>query len=199
MAYGIKGLVDKFSVFGVGVTLFGGYFLVKNLGFWELDIAGELIFPIAVVLFGVSLLLDALKKPSKSRFQVTHNGNTVREGATQNHYTVDGEHFECANSFGDVTRTVALPRLESGEITCSFGDLTVDLTGCREFAEDCSIEATCSFGQLTLLVPKCCRVEPEASTAFADFSTKGCPDPNADITISLDANVSFGHIEVQYI
>ena len=199
LVFGIQGLVEKFSAFSVGATLFGGYFLVKNLGFWEFDLAGELIFPIAVVLFGVSLLLDAMNKPNKSRFRVTHNGDTVHEGATQNDYTVDDAHFECSSSFGDATRTVELPRLESGEINCSFGDLTVDLTPCGEFAEDCSIEADCSFGQLTLMVPKRCRVVADTSSAFADFTMKGHPDPDADRIICLSADVSFGHIAVHYI
>ena len=198
LIFGIQGLVSKFSFFSVGSTLFGGYFLLSNLGFIQLDL-GDMVFPVIVVLFGLSLLADALRKPKKPRFRVSHNGKKVENQKTQKYYTVDGEHFDCSMSFGDSSQSVTLPRLAGGEVCCSFGDFTLDLSGCEEITEDCAIEATCSFGELTILVPARYQVVPESTTAFASFDTVGTPDAAAVGTIHMECTVSFGQIVVRYI
>ena len=197
LTYGIKELLDKFSVFGVGVTLFGGYFLVKNLGFWEFDLAGELIFPIAVVLFGVSLLLDALKKPKKHKFSVVHNGNTNKKPHSKCSES-DG-YFVCEQAFGENTHYVEAQTLQGGQIESCFGSVTVDLTGCQNLGEECIIEADCSFGNLEIRVPRRFRVEPNSDVAFAYLDFSGEPDSETVGVIRLNADVSFGHIEVQYV
>ena len=89
--------------------------------------------------------------------------------------------------------------LRSGEISCSFGEYTVDLTQVAEIAEDCTLEANCAFGQLTLRIPKCYALHQDNSTFLAGFDISGHPDPNPRGTIRLEANASFGEIDVQYI
>ena len=203
LVFGLDGLFSRFSFFRLGCTIFGAYFLVSNLHIWELSIASELVFPFIIVLFGISLLVDALQRPHKPRFRVRHNGETICDPdgnpKTKSHYRADGEHFECSLSFGETIRLVALPRLSSGDVSCSFGELTMDLSACEEIADDCRINARCSFGELVFLVPKHYRIEPDSSTAFASFSVEGHPDPNPAAVIRMDANVSFGQIEVRYI
>ena len=203
LVFGLDGLFPKFSFFRLGCTIFGGYFLVSNLDIWKLSIAGELIFPIIIVLFGISLLVDAIHKPRKPKFQITRNDDNIcdQNGKTapKSHFNVDGDAFECSVSFGDSARTVTIPRLSSGDISCSFGDLSVDLSGCAEIAEDCKLAASCSFGELTILIPRKYRVEPNSSTSFASLSFEGHPDPDPISVIHLDATVNFGNIEIKYI
>lgn len=197
LIYGLAGIFPKFSVFNLGISLFGGYSLVHNLGLWQLDIAEELIFPICVVLFGIGLLVDALRKPRKPKFSVTHrggNGNKTKCDC-RNYET----SFECELSFGSNTHHVTLPLLENGEANCSFGELEIDLTGCERVSEDCEIEANCSFGELRLLVPKRFAVQTESSTAFAAVDFSGQPDSTPEGVIHLEASVSFGAICVEYV
>lgn len=197
LVFGIKELMDKFSVFGVGVILFGGYFLIKNLGFWEFDIAGELLFPIAILLFGVSLLLDALKKPKKGGFSIVHKGDTSKKPRSKCS-EVDG-YFTCEQAFGENTHWVGADPLQGGEIETCFGSLTVDLSGCVAVGENCVIEADCSFGELTILVPRKFRVEPHSDTTFASLDISGHPDSEPAGVIRLNADASFGQITVRYI
>lgn len=203
LVYGLDGLFKKFSFFSLGCSLFGGYFLIQNLGIWELDIGGELVFPIIIVLFGISLLVDALRKPKKPRFQVTHNGvNLCDENGsskTKSHFATEAHCFDCSLAFGENTHYIDIPLLQRGEISCSFGELTVDLSGCEDVFKNCEIEASCSFGELVLLVPKRFRIDPDSSTAFAGMEIKGQPDPEPQGIIRLDASVSFGNIEIRYI
>ena len=201
--YGLFRLLPRFSVFNFGCVLFGGYSLIHNLGFWKLNIAGELVFPIAVVLFGLGLLIDALRKPNKPKFRISKNGVKLCDEngnqKTESRFSTDEDAFECSLSFGEKTHEVLLPRLNYGSISCSFGEMTVDLSGCEEISEDCQIDAKCSFGQLNLLVPQRFRVHADSHTAFAGLSIKGQPDPAPQGIIELDANVSFGEIQVRYI
>ncbi len=197
LVYGFAGIFPKFSIFNFGVALFGGYFLVHNLGFWQLDIAGELIFPICVVLFGLSLLVDALRKPRKPTFRVTKRGGNSDK--TKCNCRNTGSGFVCDLSFGENTYNVELPVLSRGEANCSFGNLVVDLSGCAAVAEDCHIEANCSFGELVLLVPRCFAVNTDNSTAFAAVNFSGHPDSAPTGVIRLEANASFAEILVKYI
>lgn len=197
LVYGLRAVLQKFSFFGLGCALFGGYFLIENLGFWKLDLGSELIFPIIVVIFGLSLLVDALRKPKKPRFVINHNGGNT--GKTKSTFETNGEHFDCSLSFGENTRFVTLPRLSSGTANVSFGELVVDLTGCEEITNGCEIDANCSFGQLVLKIPRSCRVVSKTGTAFGAVEFVGHPDSDAATDIVIDGRVSFGEIEVQYI
>ena len=201
LVYGILGLTKRFDMLCTGCALFGGYFLVANLGIWHLNIGKELIWPVLLVLFGLFLLVDALRKPKKPRFHVTHTNNGIEEpvNATQNVLHTDEDCFTCSLSFGDADRLIVMSRLSEGEIECSFGSLTVDLSGCEEITNGCRIDADCSFGELIIKVPCKYRVEPDSDACFGNFAVSGHPDETPAGTIVLDADVSFGSITIQYI
>ncbi len=201
LVMGTAGLTKRFNFFSLACTLFGGYYLISNLGFLHLDIGGELIFPVILVLFGISLLMDAMKRPKKPRFRITHKNGHASQGdhTPKSTCTTDGETADCNLAFGDGVHTIDLPRLSHADINCSFGDLTVDFSGCEEVSEDCTVDASCSFGNLTLLIPKRFRVVPDTSTVFADANFQGTPDPMPAGTIRLDGSASFGGITVRYI
>ncbi len=196
LVYGLRGL-RRFSVFSFGVALFGGYSLIHNLGFWTLDIAGELIFPIVILLFGLGLLFDAMRKPKKPKATFRHNGGDNKKAHSS--LTEDKEHFDCTVRFCENTYSVTLPRLSSGDASVSFGELTLDLTECEEIADDCDLDLSCSFGELCLLVPKSCRVVTDITTAFGSVEFSGHPDPDVRAVIRLDGSVSFGSIEIRYV
>ena len=196
LIFGVEGLFHSFSFFRIGLMLFGGYFLVENLNILELNIGNELLFPIAVVLFGLSLLVDALKKPRKSQWRVMHNG---KEKKTHSAFTVNDESFDCSLSFGEQNYQVENAFLSGGRADVSFGEMTVDLTACQQVAEDCRIEASCSFGELRFLVPRRFRVEQSVGSSFADVDVKGHPAAETQGVIRLDGSVSFGEITIQYI
>ncbi len=195
---GLKGLFHKFSFFNLGCLLFGGYYLVENLGIWQISIAGELIFPIIVVLLGISLLADALRKPNKPRFRVIHQGPN-QSTKTHCECSNESEGFQCNVSFGEREHRVVLHRLVEGDACVSFGELTVDLTGCQSIGSNCTVSANCSFGSLKLVVPKRFRVEPQSNTSFASVQSHGQPNADSDGVIYLDANVSFGEITIEYV
>lgn len=195
LIFGLWGIFPKFSFFRTGCFLFGAYFLASNLNLLSFTLGKELLLPIFLLLFGLSLLADALRKPKKPSFHITHNS----KGDKKSHFTKDGETFDCSLCFGENEHFVTLPRLASGNINCSFGELQIDLSGCKELAKHCRLDASCSFGELDILVPRRYRVESNACTSFGDISFRGQPDADPDGIIRLDGNVSFGEIEIRYI
>lgn len=191
MVFGLFGLYPRFSFLRAGCAFFGGYYLLGN--FCALPFGKNLILPILLVLFGLSLLTDALRRPKKPTFII--NGKKHQK----NTFSCEDEQFLCDTSFGENRRNIQLSRLSGGEASVSFGELTVDITGCEEFAPDCRLELTCSFGELELLVPRSCRVEHTDSSAFASIELKGRPDPDAPNRIFLNCSANFGEICIKYI
>ncbi len=195
LVFGLFGSLPKPSIFPIGCLCFGTYFLLNNLDLLPFAFGKEMLFPVFLLMFGLSLLLDALKKPRKFRIHATRNGKEIHRGDL----SLGEESFECTTSFGENHHVIELPRLSAGEASVSFGELNVDLRGCQEIADGCRIELDCSFGELRLLVPRSCRVKPASSTAFAAVDIQGEPSADAQVTVDVDCDVSFGEIQICYV
>ena len=197
LVFGLQGLSSKFSFFSLGSVLLGGYFLLNNLNVVTLDL-GDMIWPVIVILFGLSLLADALRKPKKPKFHITNRGDNKNRTPVKD-FELGEDSFDIDIAFGEASYDIPLPRLDRGDIDCSFGEVVVDLSECEEVAKDCLIDADCSFGEIHLRVPKKYFVRPSESTFCASVNVIGQPGPDTKGTITLDADVSFGEITIQYV
>ena len=198
LVYGLNELLRHFSFFPLGCTLFGTYFLLSNIGVGIPKFSSDLLFPIAIVLFGLSLLVDALRKPKKPVFKVTHKGDSSK---TTSDFFAKDEEFSAVLTFGEMKRDVILPRLSNGTVECTFGEMTVDLSGCKTLAPDCRVDITCTFGEVTLLVPGKYRVETESQStnALGSFEVQGHPDPEPQGVLHLETAIRFGEITLRYV
>ncbi len=196
LTFGIYRLCRRFNFTSIACTLLGGYFLLKNMNLINWNIDAELILPTLILIFGLCLLVDAAKKPKKPKFYIKKRGTNSK---MKQDFDQNGEYFHAAVSFGEARHAITLPRLSDGKVSCSFGELTLDLTGCADFAPDCTIDVGCSFGKLNLLVPRTCRVQCDGGTSFGGIETVGAPDADCTRTIHLTGGVSFGEIEVRYV
>lgn len=192
--FGIFGLFPRFSFFRFGCAFFGGYFLLETGGLLGNTMHEGLMIAIIVLLFGLGLLFEALRKPSKGTFHMA-----LPFTRRNNHCTYDGGHFDCATSFGENHYLIQLSPLAGGSAEVSFGEMTVDLSGCVDIAPNCHLQLSSSFGDLELLVPRSIRIEPASSTAFASMDIKGDPAPDAVHTITADCRASFGQITIRYL
>lgn len=195
LVFGLWGLLPRFSFFRFGCLLFGAYYLLEEFDILPFAMGKEFLLPTFLLLFGISLLTDAMRKSEKRHFSFTHN----MKNSKRSHCNVTGDHFECNLSFGENCYMIDTPQLHHGEVSVSFGELTVDLSCCEKIAPGCSIDANCAFGQLNLNVPRRYRVEADASTAFGNFQVTGTPDAETEAVINLDASVCFGEICLKYI
>jgi len=194
--FGFWGLFSGFSFFRMACTLFGGYTLADKIFGFSFDIEGKLIWAILIVLFGISLLADALKKPRWGKFiRFGKKGSELNN----KHYKRTEDTFTLSGSFGDIRQKVTLNTLRKGEVNVSFGDYTVDLSEVSSVSADCCIRSSCSFGELVFLVPKRYLVIVKRNTSFADLKIKGKPDAQPVGQIQLIGNCSFGEITIKYI
>lgn len=195
--WGIFGIYPKFSFFRVGCLLVGGYAVLDH---WQLlpgKLGSELIIPICLVLLGISILVDALKKKGRSRWHFRHNGKD--KANKQDDLKLDKESFSYHSKFNSGHQYIHLPLLSYGEVHTNFGDCTVDLGGVEALAPNCTLEAHSNFGDLTLLIPKRFAVRPSTSTNFANITIEGSPESPVAGEIFLEAHASFGDITVQYV
>ena len=204
--FGLFGLYPKFSFFRLGCTVFGAYFLVDKLVPMELPIGGELIIPVILILWGLSLVADALRKNKKSGAHLYYNGKQVYSKEKGKPSTKGGgsfstgeDSFVCSGSFCDEHYSIALAQLVEGTAEVSFGELSVDLSEVESVSDSSTINANCSFGELILKIPRRFRVNMNKSGAFSQLSQHGEPDDNPKGIINLNADVSFGEITVEYI
>ena len=144
LVFGFFGIFTKFSIINLSCIIFGTSALLNKLHIISVPIGKELFLPALLLLFGLSLLVDALRKPMGHRFSFRHNG----KNAKRSHCDIKDGRFECNSSFGENRYIINTPCLEHGEANVSFGELTIDLSGCQEIAPDCTIEANCSFGEI---------------------------------------------------
>ncbi len=200
--FGIWGILDiqgwklkRFSFFRLAMILLGGYYLVYNLGFAQARFNRELLLPGCLVLFGVSILVDALQKRNKGGFKIVHNGHAINKGGD---FFEEGDSFRCNVSFGENSKTVRLPLVRRGDMEANFGELRVDLTQCA-LADGCVLNAECSFGEIQITLPRSCVLSSDASQAFGSVEYHGAPDPDASTKVYLQGSANFGQISVQYI
>lgn len=194
LVFGLFGLYPKFSFFRLGCALFGGCFLLNLFELLPFHLGKQLLLPFFLLLFGLSLLVDALRKPKKGSFHVKRSGKVPGVPLVYH-----GQQFSCETSFGENSCLIQMPRMSGGSAKVSFGELTVDLRGCETITNGSVLSLDCSFGELTLLVPRHCRVEPASETAFASVDVEGSPASDADITLCLRCHVSFGQITLRYV
>lgn len=196
LVFGLFGLYPKFSFFRLGCALFGGYFLLDN--FFSFSLGRELLLPAYLVLFGVFLLVDTLKRPKHGRHFTFNNVQNAASSAGSA-LTLTDDGFSCETCFGSNNYLVQVPCLRSGHASVSFGELHLDLRGCEEFAQDCVLDLDCSFGEMQLLVPRSCQVKVLEKTAFASIDVEGSPAPDAKVTIRAKCDVSFGELRIIYV
>ena len=197
IVFGLFGLFPKFSFLRLGCALFGTYFLLDRLNAMPTYLGRDLLLPAVLLLFGLSLLVDAIRKPKKPHFSIVHNGKTVSDSVCE--CNIGEDTFSINTAFSEKSQVIDLSYLRCGEVDISFGHMTLDLTQIGVFSPDCTIDADCSFGELTILVPRRIRAEVDSDTAFGSVDVRGDYDSNATGSIRIAADVSFGQITIKYV
>ena len=194
-AFGLCSLLRRFSFLRLACACFGGICILNLMtqpGIVDMDWRVPLCAGLA--LFGLDMLLDTLLCR-----KATVTAGHMFPACMKNSFETEADTFACATSFGESSRVVTLPVLSGGQAEVSFGELTLDLTGCQEFAKDCRLRLTSTFGEMTVLIPRSCRAEINIHTAFAQCNTIGQPAADASRQIYVNGTANFGHITFRYV
>lgn len=187
-----------FSLFGLVMSLAGLYFLLSAYGVIRVELGWGVVFPVVLLLWGVSLLIDIVfgkrRRHGKSKTTVHNNKKLHHE------YSCDNGYLHCELSFGEYRAAVVTPMLKGGSIDSSFGDFTVDFSACESLAPNCRIDVDNSFGELTLLVPDKFRAEVNRDGGFAaNIEIKGAPAAETYGVLFLEVDNSFGNVVLRYV
>ena len=185
-----------FSLVGSGLFLFGVYMLLFNLGIIpaQYKLTWAMAWPVALILIGVTILLHFLlpkRKKEGGIFEVEKSDSVFD-------CTDESGFIRIDSAFTSQTKCVETGAPFTGaKIDSSFGSLVLDLSQ-AEIQNGALIDADVSFGSLTVRLPAFVGANAACKTAFGGYD---CPpgNPDAEIKVSLNGDVSFGKIEVEYV
>lgn len=195
---GLSITCHKFSLFGVAVSLGGIYFLLDAYRLLPTSLSWEIIIPVGLILWGISLLIDVFFGKHRTKSKKSHIAPPTGKTPVRSCRCDDGR-LSCEMSFGNHTCEAETSLLRGGIIEASFGDCKVDLTKVQAVAEECRLNVENNFGSLTLRVPSRFAVELTRDESFAATTIKGTPAAQPQGTILIDAEVNFGHLCILYV
>lgn len=200
LTIGFMGIRRHFFI-SLACILFGTYEGLNN--FYVLPDIGTMgIWAVFLMALGLSILVDALRKPKKRKIRITRDGNPITlngTGFVEGNMELGEESFVCASNFNEKTYRVELPRVKNGSAQTSFSEMKLDLTGVQEFAPGCEIFLSCSFGDMEVTVPRNCKVNIQDKVSFGTVECKGKPDSDAPYSLTADCKVSFGEVTIVYV
>lgn len=196
IVWGVSGMIRRVKLSNLLMTLAGVYLALSGLNFFRLNLGWDVLFPGLILLLGVSLLLETLRKKHR-RTPVFHISGPCGGNASEM-YVRDG-FLTCSGAFSGNRYNVNTPLLKGGDVSVSFGEHILDLSGVEAVADHCRIEVNSSFGETVLRIPSRFRVELRGSRSFAETNVCGHPDPEPEGIIHIDASVSFGELSIRYI
>jgi predicted membrane protein len=169
IALGVAKLLDSKGIGGqvwaAMWILVGTAFLLDNLHIWHMS--WGTIWPLALVLFGVMMLVNALDRhhahggPIVGSSEGATSDNTLREWAT----------------FGGIKRRVDTQDFQGGEMVAVFGGIEIDLrrAGIAPGTKEVVIDANATFGGIELRVPENWNVIMRGIGVFGGYEDKTIP------------------------
>jgi|SRR5579872_2976827 len=192
IAVGVAKLFDACGVAGrtwaAMWILVGTAFLLDHLHIWH--VGWNMIWPLALVGFGVTTLINALQHRRPADGSITHTTegtaveNTLREWAT----------------FSGIKRRVETQNFQGGEAVAVFGGLDIDLRKAiiAPGVKQVVIDANATFGGIEFRVPETWLVVTRGTGLFGGYEDKTSPPPAPDAPILVIKGYAiFGGIAVR--
>jgi predicted membrane protein len=172
IVFGLSKIVDSRSptsyVWGGLMVLAGAIFLLDNLHlpFFNFDL-GDLLWPLLVIGFGVSMLLKALDR------------RRVLEGIPGGPAAVTDSSLGAWAVFSSVKRRIDSPDFKGGEVAAVFGEVKIDLRKAGIAGDRAVIDVNALFGGIDIRVPETWTVVMKGAGIFGAFEDKTVP-PRTD-------------------
>lgn len=161
----------------------GVLFLLACQGVIRFDLLWRLLFPIILVLIGLSLIFkDAFHGTIKKEINKLNRNNPEKKEYCA---TFAGQKIDLSNE-----------EFKGAELTSVFGSISFDLTDCK-MKEDQVIEASVIFGGITILVPKDVNVKVNSTPVFGGVDNHVKNKTENKKTIYVNATVLFGGIDIK--
>lgn len=151
----------------VGIVL-----LLDNTETFGKYISWKLIFPAAIVAVGAGIIVSTVKNARRS-------AGTSRESV----------------KFGEQKLSFAGEVFAGGKFSCSFGTLTLDLTG-AVIKQEKPLDITCSFGEVKLILPENVSLSARTEASFGKVNVL-YPQNESGAPLDVRVDCSFGEVTVK--
>ena len=193
---GVMACRSELNPISIGLFLFGVYMLLFNLGIIpaQYKLTWAMAWPVVLILVGLTILLHFFLPKRKKEGGIFE----VEKSDPVFDCTDESGFIRIDSAFTSQTKCVETGAPFTGaKIDSSFGSLVLDLSQ-AEIQNGALIDADVSFGSLTVRLPAFVGANAACKTAFGGYD---CPpgNPDAEIKVSLNGDVSFGKIEVEYV
>lgn len=187
--WGVSRLLESRSaagyVWGGLVALVGAVFLLDNFHILIFEFEPfDLIWPLLIIGFGVSLLLKAM---DRRRYL---DGVPPSTGSDLGHWVI----------FSGVKRRIETQDFKGGDIVAIFGGVNIDLRRANIAGDRAVIDVNALFGGVDIRVPDTWRVSIKGMGIFGAFEDKSVPprpDPNVKTPeLILSGSAVFGGVKV---
>ncbi|MCL2691524.1 MAG: hypothetical protein FWE56_04625 [Candidatus Bathyarchaeota archaeon] len=103
-------------------------------------------------------------------------------------------------SFGTVSRRLYADCLETVQLDCNFGELSVFFDQVQLNPKGAEATLTCSFGTIVIYVPKHWRIIDKIGCTLGEVSNDNCfASPTENVPqLTIKGNVSLGKVEIRY-
>jgi len=182
------------KISGYVVIAIGAVFLINE--FKPDTIDSKLIFPVLIIVFGVTILWKGLGF-GKKRTNKDKNFETVLFDSSKE--DADSDYFELKTIFGGTEKNVVSKNFRGAKITSVFGGTELNLTN-ADLKQPATIDATTAFGGLTIAVPPNWRIQSELTTIFGGVEDKRRMVDSSETedhkVLILTGNCIFGGVEI---
>lgn len=193
---GVSSLVSECNPCTVGITVFGLYKFLYNLGLLPKEwlLTWSMAWPIIIIIVGLTILQSTLLPKGKRKHGKKSSEHGKGHLVTRCGYEDGLLKVEC--DFGDMHPAPTGPFI-GGNVEVNFGNCVLDLTQCESFAENSTLHGEVNFGELTVIVPSCVKVIMDSESAFGSCSAPAS-DENTTCTMTVKGESNFGDLKVQY-
>jgi predicted membrane protein len=194
--FGLEGVL-----FGTGPGKFWGTLLTATGVLLLLDTFGVIhvtvavIWPLLIIFWGVSILLQALGRAPGCgpNWQSNWFKNTLKTGGTES-------ELDYTLVFSGVKRRVTSPNFKGGKIVAVFGGFNLDLRKAEIDGQEAEIHADAVFGGGEIRVPESWRVSVRTASIFGAFVDETRPPVDegpATKRLLITGSAVFGGVNVK--
>jgi hypothetical protein len=175
-----------------GIMIAAGVLLLLD-SLSVVHVGWHLIWPLALVGLGLSMLMKSLeRRPAAGRCVTTSSGD-ISSADTLREYVV----------FGGLKRRLDTPNFQGGEMFAVFGGIEMDLrrAGIANTVKEVVIDANATFGGIEVKVPETWRIITRGFGIFGGYEDKTIPPKSQEgitaPTVVITGYAIFGGVAVQ--
>ncbi len=160
----------------------------------------ELIWPSAIILGGLFMILKSRKKSSSAKrcSQMRQHKHFNKNTELLNQLS-DEDFIDSVSFFGGLNKNVVSKDFKGADIVTIFGGTELNLIQ-AEFETSAVIDVSCVFGGVSLIIPSNWQVKSELVSVFGGIEDKRVMNPSEEVEskiLILKGNCIFGGIEIK--